>query len=759
MKSILLSCLLCGVCLAAAPASAPQPDAARFAQRFAAQLDAAEGYIAQANSAVDSPGDAAKLALAKAQSQLDSLILLWRSQNTSLLASRPAVSAKYPQRLGELQTKAARCRIAIAADDTLAAATAARGLLQDDLLDTPPQTRRAMELVALEPQIAGGEVLDSAKTLGRLLPASAPADDADYYSLRLAMELMARNGYSQLARQSAAALNQRDVPIAHRLAMQRALADDAPATAPAATDAAALEALARATDKRPYLAALEAALAAWPAAVVPKDKDFSPIYERAIATARQLGRLDVAARIALGAGDRFRGERAKLAGGPARAIAAGATTQNAAAEDMPWVRAICGYYDQAAALNDEQYRRLDPLTPRGEGYRQMMLTADERMIDFLYEVGSASEFFDAVELAKARVAADFLRQTASPASRPATAAAAVAEIRTALEQLAREPQRQVRPQTVLLPRLQKALGDDECVLEFYIGPSSGYAMLIERANCQRRRLSASPGELAGAVAAWHEAARGGGSAQAAAQKLMAELVGDWATSLENKKVLVVPCGVLWYVPAGAWQDAGGKYLIEKAALRTAPSATLAVRLMERKPAPDAPAILSDAAGAVTRAAFVKDCPQATLIHIARSPAGADASPFGGVALADGRLGLTDLMGLKLKANLVMLTGCGGRWKLPNQSAGGVEAAIGCWGEEAAALPSALAAGGAGSVLWTCWPADDAAGRMIVADFLAGRAKLGGAAALREAQLKALKNPATAHPVHWAGFYYTGGAGQ
>jgi CHAT domain-containing protein len=122
----------------------------------------------------------------------------------------------------------------------------------------------------------------------------------------------------------------------------------------------------------------------------------------------------------------------------------------------------------------------------------------------------------------------------------------------------------------------------------------------------------------------------------------------------------------------------------------------------------------------------------TRTALALAPGGSD----------DGFLSPADIAGLKLDADLVVLSAC--------RTAGGVTIA----GEGVQGLTTPLVAAGARSVVATQWRVGDRTTVRLVADLYGGLARgLTVAEALREAKLAALRRGAP--PGEWAGFTVVG----
>jgi CHAT domain-containing protein/tetratricopeptide (TPR) repeat protein len=254
--------------------------------------------------------------------------------------------------------------------------------------------------------------------------------------------------------------------------------------------------------------------------------------------------------------------------------------------------------------------------------------------------------------------------------------------------------------------------------------------------------------------------------------------------LRGKRLLVIaPHVELHYLPFAALLAPADRFLIERYALVTVPSASVWMQLAARagpQPAPNVLALAPRAAAlpgtreeidAIQRAYGN----QATLLV----GAGATESALNGVAdrygilhLAtfgvlnkrnplfsflelgpsageDGRLEVHEVFGLRLNARLVVLSACqtgvgaGAFADVPN-------------GDDWVGLVEAFHYAGARNVLATLWSVDDRATAVVMARFYSAlRAGHDEATALAEAQRRALIASTTRNPYLWAGFVLSG----
>jgi len=256
--------------------------------------------------------------------------------------------------------------------------------------------------------------------------------------------------------------------------------------------------------------------------------------------------------------------------------------------------------------------------------------------------------------------------------------------------------------------------------------------------------------------------------QAHLGELYAELFASMRSGVNAKHLVIVPHGVLHYVPFQALFD-GEKYLIDSFTVSCAPSASI-FAFCQRKPShengsslilgvPDerAPQILEEVQAVAkilpavellvgteaSEAALREKGPGSRLIHIATHGSFRQDNPmFSGIRLGSGYLNLYDLYQLKLGADLVTLSGC----------ATGLNVVTS--GDELLGLIRGLLFAGASSLLLTLWDVSD----RTTADFMAcfyGRLQSGltNVEAIQSAahDLRS-RHP---HPFHWAPFTLIG----
>lgn len=335
-----------------------------------------------------------------------------------------------------------------------------------------------------------------------------------------------------------------------------------------------------------------------------------------------------------------------------------------------------------------------------------------------------------------------------------------------------------------LPALRDALAPDETLLLYAAADNRLTAFLLRRDG-----LIALPG-LAAVTDAGHLARRlryhlrkmamtpelraaiaGGLQAEldAVLEDLHALLLAPLLPHLVGGRLIVVPCDPLQGVPFHALKDGAG-YLLDRFEIVYAPSAsvwhTLRARVEPSRTGGGAllvgvpgagtehvPGELAAIAGQMPARILCggeatvenvrRAAPSATLLHLATHALFRHDNPlFSGLQLADDWLLGRDLYGMRLRADLVTLSAC-------DTGASRIEP-----GEEWMGLARGFLSAGAGRVMVSLWPADDAATAEQMARFYGHLQEgHGPAGALRRAQREMrARRP---HPYYWAAFCLIG----
>jgi CHAT domain-containing protein len=333
---------------------------------------------------------------------------------------------------------------------------------------------------------------------------------------------------------------------------------------------------------------------------------------------------------------------------------------------------------------------------------------------------------------------------------------------------------------VTLPEIQRLLPDDTTLLEYLVGEDDTILWVVDRQHVKatripggRQALVAQVRRFRGAIASQAPLA----NVQAQAQALYERLVEPARSEVRGDRLLIVPHGVLHYLPFSALRSPAGRWLIEDAGLDTLPSASV-LRYLAQKGAgapdralvvgnPDVGAGLAlrwaerearmvgqQERGATvllradaTEAQVKKLLETAGLVHFATHAEFSESDPLASALLLapgdgdDGRLEVRELFGLDLRARLVVLSACEtGLGKLSR-------------GDELVGLQRAFIYAGTPTVVTTLWKVDDRASYELVRAFYERVERVGPVQALRQAQLETMR--AFPHPFAWAAFGLTG----
>ena len=280
-------------------------------------------------------------------------------------------------------------------------------------------------------------------------------------------------------------------------------------------------------------------------------------------------------------------------------------------------------------------------------------------------------------------------------------------------------------------------------------------------------------------------------------KLLIEPIADLLPSDPNAHVIFMPQGELFLVPFPALQDENGKYLIEKHTILTAPAIQVLdltqkqrVKVQQANPKglvvvgnptmpkvtvkigepPEQlnplPAAENEAitiakllntkaltGNQATKNAILSQLPQARIIHLATHGLLDDFKGLGvpgAIALApsgndDGLLTASEILDLKLNAELVVLSACDtGRGRIT--------------GDGVIGLSRSLITAGVPSIIVSLWSVPDAPTASLMTEFYRNwqEKKLDKAQALRQAMLTTMKNHPN-NPKDWAAFTLIGEA--
>lgn len=421
------------------------------------------------------------------------------------------------------------------------------------------------------------------------------------------------------------------------------------------------------------------------------------------------------------------------------------------------------------------------------------LACYQELVALLAGAGRASEAFACVERAKGRALVDLLasqkefgrpaqdarvakldldyRAVPDPAapSRRAIAIAARGDLVREAPELA---------SLVIVPevepaRLQARLAPDETLLEYYAAGAQWMAFVVTRETLAVTRLQAP--DLGADVLALRRALSDPSRQTPEAERLYRQLVAPVAAQLRTPRLIIVPHGVLHYVPFCALGPPDAP-MLERFSLRVLPSATVLAFLKPAKAAGDSLILgnpdLGDPALDLPFAqdeatALARILPRPTLlvgrsatagpvraagsryriIHLAAHGFFDDERPLDSALMLaptaqdPGALKVADLYRLELDADLVTLSAC--ETALSKVSSG----------DDVVGFTRGLLFAGSRSVLSSLWKVDDQCTRDLMVGFYTRLAGADKAEALRQAQLAV--RAGHPHPYYWAAFILNG----
>ena len=348
---------------------------------------------------------------------------------------------------------------------------------------------------------------------------------------------------------------------------------------------------------------------------------------------------------------------------------------------------------------------------------------------------------------------------------------------------------------VSINAVQRALGPDEALVEFLLAPDRVVAFVVTKTSVRSVSHKARRTEIERKVRIALDLLGKRNTAATASADVLAGLRSTLIAPAENAgllrgahRLIIVPHGVLSYVPFAALKNGrAGKYLIEDYSVTYLPSAAAlaAIRGQPVQLRSDVVAMQSIAfapfstalPGSVREArAFSRAVPGAVsvvgagaterrvrdalargaMVHVATHGVMNSRNPmFSRVEMArgtgavddDGRLEVHEVLGLRLAARLVFLSGC--------ETALGIESNQPATGEDYATLAQAFLYAGAFSVVATLWQIGDEGAAELASIFYSGLTETGAPEALAAAQRQMFRDKRFASPYYWAAYQIVG----
>jgi CHAT domain-containing protein/tetratricopeptide (TPR) repeat protein len=341
-------------------------------------------------------------------------------------------------------------------------------------------------------------------------------------------------------------------------------------------------------------------------------------------------------------------------------------------------------------------------------------------------------------------------------------------------------------------QIRETLRPDEMMLAYLVTPERLVVFTMTREGAVAREVPVRSADVEARVRLARQLLGDAATSPAEAEAVLA-ILGRWllGTTLDGasgvKRLIIVPHGVLAYLPFGALRTAGGPYLVERYSLVHLPSASFAAGAERHPPSPDRAALRLTALAPLPRAlpATALEVDAVARAHRgarvlvggrASEPALRDALRSGAVAHVashgvlngmnplfsrielvpgrnrvpadDGRLEVHEVLGLEIRSPLVFLSGC-------ETGLGPGASRRYAPGEDYATLAAAFLAAGAGQVVSTLWAIPDSGAAVFTAGFYARLGQVGPAEALAGAQRALLATARFRHPYYWAGYRLAG----
>jgi len=327
--------------------------------------------------------------------------------------------------------------------------------------------------------------------------------------------------------------------------------------------------------------------------------------------------------------------------------------------------------------------------------------------------------------------------------------------------------------------LQSHIPADEVLIEYYYRDKDMYAFVVSKSGLRAIKLNVTG--LTEDIQAFRNDIQSYNSNQYAeiSRKLHKRLIQPLEEHLDKRNLIIVPHGVLHYLPFNALHD-GTNYVIDKYSIRLLPSAGVIQYLKAGKankagdilvfgnpdlgdPADDLDNAQNEALAVAkmrprskvflrkeaTISAFQKYGSAFNIIHFATHGQFNPDDPLKSALLlardseSDGRLTIDRLYSTKLDANLVTLSACEtGLSKIAN-------------GDDLVGLTRGFLYAGSSSIVASLWEVNDFTTSQLMTRFYKEMESTDKREALRTAQLETKKK--YPHPYFWASFQLTGNA--
>jgi CHAT domain-containing protein len=388
-----------------------------------------------------------------------------------------------------------------------------------------------------------------------------------------------------------------------------------------------------------------------------------------------------------------------------------------------------------------------------------------------------------VRLAEAQAQAQEAAEDGESAAARAAAEALDRDYKAFLDRVRKENREQaslMAVEPVTLAEIQSLLPEGTTLVEYLVVDNGAIAWVVDRQRVKVLRLSGDRSSLINQVRRFRDAITKLApisDVQAQAQTLYRRLLEPLRPEIRGDRVVIVPHGVLHYLPFSALRSPAGRWVVEDFAVSTLPSASVLRYLTDKGTGTSSRALVvgnpdlgaelalpwaereARMVGQREREATVLVRSNATevqvkklldavgVIHFATHGELSESDPLSSALLLvggggeDGRLEVREVFGLDLHARLVVLSACEtGLGKLSR-------------GDELVGLQRAFLYAGTPAVVTTLWKVDDRATFELIRAFYTRLDSANPVEALRQAQLDTMR--AFPHPFAWAAFGLSG----
>jgi CHAT domain-containing protein len=333
---------------------------------------------------------------------------------------------------------------------------------------------------------------------------------------------------------------------------------------------------------------------------------------------------------------------------------------------------------------------------------------------------------------------------------------------------------------VTMSEIQALLPEGTTLLEYQVGEGGVVVWVVDRRRSTVVQLPGDRPSLINQVRRFRGAITNQASiadAQTQARALYRRLLEPARKEIRGDRIVIVPHGVLHYLPFAALRSTAGRWVVEDFSVSTLPSASVLRYLADKGASASGRALVvgNPDLGAelalpwaerearmvgqheqgstvlvradATESQVKKLLGTAGIVHLATHGDLSETDPMSSAVLLvagggeDGRLEVREVFGLDLHARLVVLSACEtGLGKLSR-------------GDELVGLQRAFLYAGTPAVITTLWKVDDRATFELVRAFYTRLESANPVDALRQAQLETMKT--FPHPYAWAAFELTG----